>query len=160
QGTFDVVTQGNYRTLGVNFLDGTGNDAAFLVQGNEVGERIVFQLLDTQGDALTLRINGQDDGFQLVALLEAASGLFARPAPAHVGQGNQAVDGTGQADGDAEVGDGLGGTGGLVALVELGGELFPGVYLALLDTQGDTTTVFVDVQNHDFHFVANLNDLG
>src|SRR5690554_267466 len=28
QGTFDVVTQGNYRTLGVNLLDGTGNDAA------------------------------------------------------------------------------------------------------------------------------------
>src|SRR5690554_983285 len=127
QGTFDVVTQGNYRTLGVNFLDGTGNDAAFLVQGNEVGERIVFQLLDTQGDALTLRINGQDDGFQLVALLEAAYGFFASLVPGDVGQVNQTVDAAIQTDEDAEVGDGLDGTGDLVALVELAGELFPGV---------------------------------
>ena len=28
----------------------------------------------------------------------------------------------------------------------------------LLDAQGDTTTLFVDVQNHDFHFVADLYD--
>src|SRR5690606_25228400 len=63
QGAFDLFGQGDDCALGVHFLDGTGDDGAFLVQGNEVGERIVFQLLDAQGDALALGINGQDDGF-------------------------------------------------------------------------------------------------
>src|SRR5690606_26328935 len=110
QGTFDVVTQGNYRTLGVNLLDGTGNDAAFLVQGNEVGERIVFQLLDTQGDALTLRINGQDDVFKLVALHEATYGLVASLVRRDVGQMNQTVDAANQTAEDTDDGDGLDGT--------------------------------------------------
>src|SRR5690606_15029461 len=37
-------------------------------------------------------------------------------------------------------------------------EIFPRVSFALLDAQGDTTTLFVDVQNHNFHFVAHLHD--
>src|SRR5690606_34273399 len=44
-------------------------------------------------------------------------------------------------------------------LVELAREVFPWVGLALLDAKGNTTTLFVDVQNHDFHFVADLYDL-
>ena len=65
QSAFDVVCQSDDGAFGVNFLDGTGDDAAFLVQRNEVGERIVFQLLDAQGDALALRVNRQDNGFDL-----------------------------------------------------------------------------------------------
>src|SRR5690606_35690232 len=65
-----------------------------------------------------------------------------------------------QADEDTEIGDRLDGAGDLVALVELAGEVFPRFGLALLDTQGDTTTLLVDVQNLNFHFVADLNDLG
>src|SRR5690606_31087731 len=99
-------------------------------------------------------------GFQLVTFLEATYGFFADFVPGDVGQVNQTIDAAVQTDEDTEVGDGLDGTGDLVALVELAGELFPRVHLALLDAQADTTTVFVDDQNHDVHFVANLNDLG
>src|SRR5690606_41005951 len=102
QGAFDVVTQGDDGALGVNFLDGTGNDGAFLVQGNKVGERIVFQLLDTQGDALALGVNGQDDSFQLVTFLEATHGFFADFVPGDVGQVNQTVDAAVQTDEDTE----------------------------------------------------------
>src|SRR5690606_12530827 len=125
---------------------------------NLVAERIIFQLRDAQGDALTRRVNRQDDSFQLVALLEATHGFFASFVPGDVGQVNQAVDAAVQANEDTEIGDRLDGAGDLVTLVELTGEVFPRVGLALLDTQGDTTTLFVDVQNHDFHFVADVDD--
>src|SRR5690606_17124352 len=100
------------------------------------------------------------DGFQLVALLEAANGFFDHFVPGDVGQVNQTVDAAVQANEDTEIGDRLDGAGDLVALVELAGEVFPRVRLALLDAQGDTTTLFVDVENLNFHFVADLNDLG
>lgn len=73
------------------------------MQGRVVGERIVFQLLDAQGDALALRIDRQDDGFQLVALLEATYGFFADFVPGDVGQVDQAVDAAVQTDEDTEV---------------------------------------------------------
>src|SRR5690606_18852379 len=147
QSTFDLVSQGDYSALGVNFLDGTGDDGAFLVQRNEVGERIVFQLLDAQGNALALWVNRQDDSFDLVALLETTYGFFANFVPGDVGQVNQTVDAAVQTNEDTEIGDRLDGAGDLVALVELAGELFPWVHLALLDAQGDATTIFVDIQN-------------
>src|SRR5690606_35276698 len=134
------------------------NDGALVVDRDVVAERIVFQLLDAQGDALALRVNRQDDGFQLVALLEATHGFFADFVPGDVGQVNQAIDAAVQTNEDTEIGDRLDGAGDLVTLVELTGEVFPRVGLALLDTQGDTTTLFVDVQNHDFHFVADVDD--
>lgn len=103
------------------------------MQGRVVGERIVFQLLDAQGDALALRVDRQDDGFQLVALLEATYGFFADFVPGDVGQVDQAVDTAVQTDEDTEVGDRLDGTGDTVTLVELAGEVFPRVGFALLD---------------------------
>jgi len=39
-------------------------------------------------------------------------------------------------------------------------KLLPRVVFALLQTQGDTTTFFVDIQNHNFHYVANVNNFG
>src|SRR5690606_11648383 len=50
--------------------------------------------------------------------------------------------------------------GNLVALVELGSELFPRIGFALLDTQGDTTTLFVDIQNDYVNFVTDGNHFG
>ena len=67
---------------------------------------------------------------------------------------HQTVNATVQADEDTEVGNGLDVTGDLLVLSVTDAELFPWVGSALLDTQRDTTTVFVDVQNHHFGFVA------
>jgi hypothetical protein len=47
-----------------------------------------------------------------------------------------------------------------VALAVLGGEGVPGVLLALLDPERDTTTLLVDIQHHDLDLVAELHDLG
>src|SRR5690606_14383492 len=123
-------------------------------------ERILLQLLDAQGDALALWINRQDDGFDFVALLVVANGFFAWQIPADVRQVNQTIDAAIQTDEDTEVSDGLDLAGNLVALVELGSELFPRIGFALLDTQGDTTTLFVDIQNDYVNFVTDGNHFG
>ena len=71
---------------------------------------------------------------------------------------NQTVDTTWQTDEDTEVSDGLDGTLNNIALVAASCEFFPWVLLALLNAQGDTTTLFVDVQNHNFNFVTLSNN--
>ena len=73
---------------------------------------------------------------------------------------NQAVDAAVRADEDTEVSDRLDFTFNTVALVVGFRELLPWVRFALLQTQGDTTTLFVDIQNHYFHNVANVNNFG
>lgn len=73
---------------------------------------------------------------------------------------NQAVDAAVQADEDTEVSDRLDFTFNAVALVVGFCELLPWVGFALLQAQGDTTTFFIDVQNHHFHYVAHVNNFG
>ena len=73
---------------------------------------------------------------------------------------HQAVDVAVQADEDAEVGDRLDLSRHLVAPVVVLGELLPRIGLALLEAQRDAATLFVDVQHHDFHFLAGVHDLG
>src|SRR5690554_504258 len=160
QNSFNLVGQGNDGRIGINGLNRTSNNGAFLVQLNEFCERIAIQLLDAQGDTLTLRIDRQDNGVDLVAFLVLTYSFLARLVPGDIRQVNQTVDAAIQTDEDTEVSDGLDLTGDLVAFVELAGELFPGVRMTLLDTQGDTTTLFVDVQNHNFNFVTHLNHFG
>ena len=67
----------------------------------------------------------------------------------------QSIDTAVETDEDTEVGDGLNITGNLFVLTVADAELFPWIRSALLDTQGDTTTIFVDVQNHHLGLVAN-----
>src|SRR5690606_2342658 len=107
QYCFNFFVQGNGGAFGVNRRHGTLNDGALVVQLNELGKRIAFQLLDAQGDALTLWINRQDNGFNFVALLVFTNSFFASLVPADVRQVNQTIDATVQADEDTEVCDGL-----------------------------------------------------
>ena len=72
---------------------------------------------------------------------------------------DQAVDAAVQTDEDTEVGDRLDNTGDTIALAVGRGKRVPGVLLALLDAQGDAAALLVDVENHDFDFVAELHDL-
>ncbi len=49
-----VSPQNDDGAFGVNFFHSAFNDGAFVVLLNVLGERIAFQLLDAQGDALAL----------------------------------------------------------------------------------------------------------
>ena len=141
QSRFDIVGQSDDGAFSVNFLHDAFNDCAFVVVLNVFRERVAFQLLDTQGDALALWVNRQDNGVQLVALLETTNSFFANFVPGDVGQVNQAVDAAVQTNEDTEIGDRLDGAGDFIALVELAREIFPWVRFALLDAEGDTTTL-------------------
>ena len=59
-----------------------------------------------------------------------------------------------------EVGNGLDATGDLVALRMVCGKRIPGILRALLDAQGDATTLLVDIQHHHLDLITQLNDLG
>ena len=122
------------------------------------GERIPFQLLHAQRNALALDIDRQNLGFNFLALLVIAHGFFAGLVPRKVGQVNQTVDTAGQADEDAEVGDRLDLALHFVALLAVHRELFPRIRHALLHAQRNAATVLVDLQHHDFDFVAELHD--
>ena len=73
---------------------------------------------------------------------------------------HQAVDVAGQADEDAEVGDRLDLAADLVAAVVVLGEFLPRIGLALLEAERDAAALLVDIQHHDFDFVAGVHDLG
>ena len=112
-----------------------------------------------RADAFAIGIDGENNGFDFVALLVLADSFFARFVPGEVGEVNKAVNAAGQADEDAKVGDRLDLAGHLVALLVRLGEFFPGIRLALLHAERDATAFFVDVENHDFDFVAELDNL-
>src|SRR5690606_24664520 len=154
QIAFDIDRQGHDCTLGFDRLDDARNHGALVVGGDEVVERIAFQLFDAQRDAFLVGVDTQNHGVDLVALLEVANSFFASFGPGEVGQVNQAVDAARQAHEHAEVRDGLDGAANLVATLEVDGELFPRIRTALFHAQRNAAAVFVDFQNHDFDFFA------
>ena len=80
--------------------------------------------------------------------------------PRDVGQVHEAIDAAVQTDEDAEVGDRLDLAGHLVVLLVDRGERFPRIGAGLLDAERNAATLFIDVEHHDFDFVADLHDLG
>src|SRR3990167_1384987 len=160
QVTDDVVAQIDFGATGVHGLDLAGHRLALVVHGHEGGERVAVELLDAQGDALTVHVHGQHDGFDFLALLVVAHGGFAGFIPGQVGQVHQAVDAGSQTHEHAEVGDRLDRALDAVAALGVLREFLPGVGLALLHAQADAALVFVDFQDHDFDFVAQRNQLG
>ena len=123
-------------------------------------ERILRQLLDAERDALALRVDRDDDRLDRLALLVLTHGFFAGDVPREVGQVHEAVDATGQADEQAEVGDRTDLAVDLVAAVVVVGELAPRIRLALLDAERNATALLVDVEDHDLDFLADVHDLG
>src|SRR6185437_3896260 len=73
---------------------------------------------------------------------------------------HQTVDVARQADEDAEVGDRLDLPRNVIAAIVVLGKFLPGVGLALLQAQRDTTALLVDIEHHDLHFLAGVHDLG
>lgn len=156
---FNFVAEVDDGALGVNGLDGAGNNSALFVASCKATEWIAAHLLDAEADAFTFGVDSENNGFELIALLVLADSFFARFVPREVGEVNKAVDSAWEADEDAEVGDGLDLAGNLVALLVGLSELFPRVDLALLHAEADAAAFFVDFENHDFDFIAELNNL-
>ncbi len=123
-----------------------------------VRERILFELLDAERDTLTLCIDGKHRRLDLLALLVVAHGFFAGQIPGDVGEVHKAIDAAVQTDKDAEVGDRLDLARHLVVAIERRRKLGPRVRLALLDAERNTTTLLVDLDDHDLDFLADRHD--
>ena len=77
----------------------------FLQLGHAGLERVGFELLDAEADALLLDIDVEHLDPHRLALAVVVDRLLARPVPVDVGQVDHAVDIAGQADEQAELGD-------------------------------------------------------
>eukprot|EP01136_Pigoraptor_vietnamica_P024358 Opistho-1_new@77345 len=159
QVTDDVFAQIDLGALGIHGLDLAGHDRALVVDRHEGGERIGVELLDAQRDTLAVDIDSQHDGFDFLALFVVAHGGFAGLVPREVRQVHQTVDAGSQAHKDAEVGDRLDRALDAVAALGVLGKFLPRVGLALLHAQADAAFVFVDLEDHDFNFVAQGHEL-
>ena len=160
QVALDAARQVDDRALGVDFADGTDHDAALRVLRDERRERGLRHLLDAERDALALRIDRQHHGFDRLALLVAAHRFFARDVPGDVGEVHKTVDAARQTNEDTEIGDRLDLARDAIVAVVVLRELLPRVRLALLQAQRNTTTLLVDVENHDLGLLTDVHDLG
>src|ERR1700730_6676353 len=73
---------------------------------------------------------------------------------------HQAVNAAGEANEYAEIGNRFDLAADLVAAVVVVGEFLPRIGLALLHAQADAAALFVDVEHHDFDFLADVHDFG
>src|SRR5690625_869075 len=157
QRGFNIFRQGNDRAFGVHFLNSTFHHGTFVILSDILRERVGFQLLNAQRDTLTLGINREHNGFQLVAFLVLTNGFYTAFMPGNIRQVHQTIDTAFQADKDTEVSDGLNLTADLVAFGVGTSKGIPGIFLTLLHAQRNPTTLFVDVQDHYFNFFTQLH---
>jgi len=150
----DVFAQIDFSAFGVNSFDLTRDGLAFVVDRHESGEGVRVELLDTQGDALALHVHSQYQGFDFLAFFVFADSVFAGLVPRQVRQVHQTVDASSQSDEHAEVGDGFDRAFDAVAALGVLCEVLPWVGFALLHAEADAALVFVDLEDHDFDFVA------
>src|SRR5690606_31405020 len=102
--------------------------------------------------------NAQDNRLQLVTFLEVTDSFFTSLCPGQIRQVYQAINATWQTNEHTKVSDRLDLAGYFVAFGVSRSEIIPWIWFALFHAQGQTTTVFVDFQNHHFNFVAQLSD--
>ncbi len=124
------------------------------------GPGVLGELLDAQGEALVVHIDGQDLGFHFVVLVVGVLGVLDLGGPGDVRHMHQAVDAILDAQEQPEGGD----------VADLGAddrangvglaEALPGVLFDLLHAQGDALVLDVDVQNDGVHIVAGADHLG
>ncbi len=160
QNAVDVFCQIDDGFLGFNFPDHAFNDRAPVIDRGVIGEGVLIQLLDAQGNPFTLRVHRENDRLDFFTLGVTAYGRFTRLIPGDVGQVHQTVDTTVQTDEDTEVGDGLDVAADPVALGIGHTKLFPGIGSALLHAQRNPAAFLVDIEDHHFHFVAHMHDFG
>ena len=127
--------------------------------GDVVLPRVLGELLDAEGDALLVLVDGQDDGLQDISLLDHLVGVADLAGPGHVADMEQAVDALLDLHERAVVGEVADaapddGADGVLLLHQI-----PGVLLDLLHAERDLLLLGVHVEDHHVHDVALVDDL-
>src|SRR5471030_2014964 len=128
-------------------LEHLASDDRTLLDVARLGERIAFELLDAERDALLLDIDVEHHGLDHVALLEVVDHLLARKLPVEVGQVDHAVDIALEPEEQAELGLVLDLAFDRRSDREFLDEHFPGVTHGLLETERDPALDRIDLEN-------------
>ena len=129
------------------------------VLGLDVLPRIGRQLLDAERHLALLTVEGQDNGLHLVADLHELLGRTQVLAPRHFGYVDQPLHTRSDLDECAVVSHDNDTALDLVADLEVGIESLPRMRGELLQTQGDTLLLVVEVEDHDVDLLIERNDL-
>src|SRR5215471_9077450 len=122
-----------------------------------LGERIAFELLDAERDALLLDIDVEHLGAHLVALLELLDDLLARTLPVEIGEVDHAV--AVEAEEETELGLVLD-----LALDDRAGRILldedlPRIAHGLLEAERDAALDRIDLEDLHLHLLRGGNDL-
>src|SRR6202521_4463435 len=173
-GTLIVAITGEFGALDEGGEVGTGDlhlDAAFLHFEHLAGhdralldvarfcERIAFELLDAERDALLLDIDIEHHGLDHVALLEVVDHLLARKLPVEVGQMDHAATIPLEPEEQTELGLVLDLAFDRGADREFLDKYFPGVAHGLLEAERNPALDRIDFENLHFDFLRGRNDL-
>src|SRR5580704_4468354 len=135
-----------------------GHDRA-LLDVARFGERVAFELLDAERDALLLDIHVEHHGLHHVALLVVVDHLLARKLPVEVGQMHHAVDVALEPEEQAELGLVLDLALDHRADREFLDEDFPWIAHGLFETERNPALDRIHFQHLHFDFLRGRDDL-
>src|SRR5437660_3020134 len=124
-----------------------------------LGERIAFELLDAERDALLLDIDIEHHGLDHVALLEVVDHLLARKLPVEIGQMDHAVDVALEPEEQTELGLVLDLALDRGSDREFFDKDFPGITHGLLEAQRNPPLDRINFQDLHFDFLRGGDDL-
>ena len=133
--------------------------ADVVAAGDLLVPRVGTQLLASQGDALLLLVDGEDDTLHLVALLDHLGGVADLLGPAHVRDVQETINPLlnlheGSVGSQVAHGAGDHSPDGVVALHQV-----PGIGLSLLHTQGDLLLLVVVLEDNHGDLIAGVQHL-
>src|SRR5262249_13469120 len=142
----------------LHFEHFAGHDRA-LLDIARLGERVAFELLDAERDALLFDVHIEHHGLHHVALLVVVDHLLARKLPVEVGEVDHAVDVAFETQEQTEL--------GLVLDLALDrrtnrmllDEDFPGIAHGLLEAERDAALDRIHFQHLHFDFLRGRHDL-
>ena len=120
---------------------------------------IVLELLHAERDAAVVRVDGEDDGIDLVARLDHLAGVLHALGPGHLGDVDEAFDALFELDKGAVVGDGEDAALDLSPDgIALGG-VEPGIRRELLEAERDALLVLVELEDLDLDLIADVDEV-
>ena len=156
----DLVGKFNKSTESGDLGDFALDNIADLVELFDVFPGVIFQLLQTEADALLIGIDVQNDSFDFVANVQKFGGVVDLAGPGHIGDMDHAVDIVFDFNKSTVGGHVADFADDLAADRMLFEEHFPRVAVELTQAQADALVFLVDVVNNGFNGFTLADDFG
>ena len=157
--TFDSVFEFSEYAEGGDVTDGSGLMAADGIALADVLPRVGNELLQTEGHLAGLAVEGKNLCLNFVADLEEVLGDAETGAPAHLGNVDKTLNAGHNLYECTVVGDENDFTLDFVANLEVGIKSLPRMCGKLLETEGDSLLLLVEVEDDDLDLLIESNNL-